>query len=195
MILSPSSVTKAACKNLNDFDQQNLPSLYYSLFSKEIDMEKVNTIPQIFEQKTPSMVVIAREIGNEKIIAMIELYIIALDQFLNFNKSMTQMSIHETAELIYRTYFQLTITDVLYVFKNARLGRYGEIIGLNGGKILTWFDQHFDQRCLAAAAESEKEHYKASFDQFDRTGLDRKISEMKTEIRDAMKKHTSKKSK
>ena len=119
MILSPSSVTKAACKNLNDFDQQNLPSLYYSLFSKEIDMEKVNTIPQIFEQKTPSMVVIAREIGNEKIIAMIELYIIALDQFLNFNKSMTQMSIHETAELIYRTYFQLTITDVLYVFKNA----------------------------------------------------------------------------
>lgn len=185
MILSPSSVTRAACKKPSEFDETKLPTLYYDLFAKEVEISKVNTVAKIFQNPTPALKIFAKSIGQEKVVAMLELHIIALDQFLDFNKSMTYASVHQTAELIYNTYFQLTITDVIFVFNQARMGKYGEIIGLNGTKILCWFDQHFDQRCMTAADESEKEHHNSTFDTFERSGQDQKVADFKTQIRQA----------
>jgi hypothetical protein len=189
MILSPYSVTKEACKEPSDFDETQLPTFYYDLFIMEIEIAKVNTVAKIFQHPTPALKVFANSIGQEKVIAMLELHIIALDQFLNFNKAMTQASVHQTAELIYNTYFQLTITDILYVFNNARLGKYGEIIGLNGSKILYWFDQHFDERFSAAASESMREHHNNTYDSFDRSGQSVKVSDLKQQIREENRKH------
>jgi len=191
MILSPYSVTRAACKKPSEFDETKLPTLYYDLFAKEVDIAKVNTVAKIFQNSTPALKVFAKSIGPEKVVAMLELHIIALDQYLDFNKSMTHASVHQTAEMIYNTYFQLTITDIIFVFNQARLGKYGEIIGLNGTKILCWFDQHFDERCITAASESEKEHHNATYDTFDRSGRDQKLSDVKSQIRQANREYSN----
>jgi len=170
-----------------------MPTLYSKMFSRELQIEKVNTIPQIFTNTTPSLSYFAAKQGKDKVVAMLALLIIDLDEYLNFNKRMSNAAIEQSAEFIYNTYFQITMTDVLFVFKQAKIGKYGAIFTLNGQIILSWFDQHFTDRCQAAAVESEKEHHNQVYDQYTRIRSTHKISEIKQEIRQAVKRHNSEK--
>jgi hypothetical protein len=63
-----------------------------------------------------------------------------------------------TAELIVEEFRNLTVSDVILIFRRAMLGQWGEFYGrLDGQMILGWFGKYFDERCEAAALLSEQE--------------------------------------
>jgi hypothetical protein len=181
-------MVKASFGDRGEVNSNTLPSLYFDLFSKKLGMDRINTIPQIFETKSLPLVTLAKTSGEEKIIAMLELFIWSLNKFLDYNRQMNSQNIRETAVYIYQTYRQLTIADILFVFRSARIGRYGEIIALNGQKIMTWFSLHFDERCRIAAEESMKEHHNLTLDRHSRSHASEKVSERVSQIREANRK-------
>ncbi len=181
-------MVKSTCSDRTEVNSGTLPSLYFDLFSNKLGMDKVNSIPQIFEKKSLPLITLAKTSGEEKIIAMLELFIWSLNNFLDYNRQMNAQNIRETATYIYQTYRQLTISDILFVFRSARIGRYGEIIALNGQKILTWFSRHFDERCQIAAEESMKEHHNMTVDSHSRSHATEKVSERVSQIREAQRK-------
>ena len=134
---------------------------------------KINDFPAILNSGLPSLVSIGKKFGDDFILAYIEGWIVNLREFVNVGKKMTDSQCQETAIYILDEYFNLSIADINLIFKNAKTGKYGPMYDhLDGQMILSWFDQHFNDRCIAAANISirEGDRFKgegttASFDQ------------------------------
>ena len=72
---------------------------------------------------------------------------------------MSMPQINQTAELILIEFPQLKIADLIYVIKQAMLGRFGKVYeSLDGMKILTWIEQVYAERCEAGEAASYNDH-------------------------------------
>lgn len=157
MISSPSLAVKQFVGR--EFPAERMPNLYFEMFNKELGMIAVNSIPDVFREKKPCLVELSKTIGKEKVIAMLQLFIVSIDNFLDLNKRMNQDNIAETASLVYTKYKQLTLTDIVFVFNQAKMGKYGPLkYSINGQQIMFWFDDHFEERCGCAARVSLSEH-------------------------------------
>lgn len=120
---------------------------------------RIESFAEILKSELPSLALIKRRFGEDFIQAYIEGWIINLREFVNVGKKMTDEQTQETAMLIVQEYYNLNISDINFIFKNAKLGRYGKIYDrLDGQLILEWFDKHFAQRCTEAANISMNEY-------------------------------------
>lgn len=118
----------------------------------------------------PSIISIKKNFGEDFVQAYIEGWIVNIREFINVGRKMTDEQTQETAMLIVDEYYNLNLADINYIFKNAKLGKYGKYYDrLDGQIILSWFEEHFNNRCKTAADESimEADRYKA--DPFQRT--------------------------
>lgn len=96
---------------------------------------------------------------------------------------MTDEQTQETAMLIVDEFFNLNLADINFIFKNAKLGRYGKYYDrLDGQIILSWFEEHFNNRCKLAADESIREADKYKDDPFQRTSYTGKIDNLFNQI-------------
>lgn len=162
------------------------------MFNKELGMIRVNSIPEIFKAKKPSLVQLSKNIGNEKVIAMLQLFIVSIDNFLDLSKRMKQDNIQETARLIYTKHYALTLTDIIFVFNQAKMGVYGELkYSINGQQIMYWFDRHFADRCDSAFNESYSEHLEKTADAFGRSSS--KMKNLKEIFKNDLMKNNSEK--
>lgn len=81
-----------------------------------------------------------------------------LAAFCNLANSIKPEQARTTAELILSEYPNLTIADINYVFKRAKMGQYGEFYSrLDGQMILKWLGEYFDERCCFFAERSINE--------------------------------------
>ena len=131
---------------------------------------KVDSIPEILKSDLPSLAQIKKRFDSDFVQAYIEGWIVNIREFINVGKKMTDEQTEETAMFIVDEYYNLNLADISYIFKNAKIGKYGKIYDrLDGQIILSWFEEHFSKRCSAAADASimEAENYKD--DPFQRT--------------------------
>lgn len=99
--------------------------------------------------------------------------------FFNVGKAMTDMQTYDTAMLIVETYPMLNVADINFVFKQAKLGRFGKLYDrLDGAIILDWFEQYLDRRCNAAAERSISEAHKHKFSADDRDRASKVVDRM-----------------
>ena len=132
----------------------------YSPVQALIKFENVKTLPDIFKAEGPSLAAMKRDHGSRFVISYVGVWIINIMDFLNLKNSMSAKQIRETSYLILDNYKHLKIADINWIFKNAKLGNYGEIYNrIDGVIILTWFKKHFEERCNTAEDESLREHY------------------------------------
>jgi hypothetical protein len=125
----------------------------------------------------PSIVSIKKNFGEDFIQAYIEGWIINVREFINVGKKMTDEQTQETAMLIVDEYYNLNLADINFIFKNAKLGKYGKYYDrLDGQIILSWFEEHLNNRCIAAADESIREADSFKSDSFERTSGTIKLS-------------------
>ncbi len=118
----------------------------------------------------PSIVGIKKNFGDDFVQAYIEGWIVNVREFINVGKKMTDEQTQETAMLIVDEYYNLNLADINFIFKNAKLGRYGKYYDrLDGQIILSWFEEHFSNRCKLAAEESVREADQFKDDPFQRT--------------------------
>ena len=168
MIVSPALAVQTYMKG-RDFQPLRMPALYVEMFNKELEMVKVTNIPAIFKENKPALAALSKKMGQDKILAMLEIFIIAINDFFDLNKTMNEYNIKETARLILSEYFSLTLTDIVYVFNQAKLGKYGSCkYSINGQQILEWFDRHFSERSEVAFKESLSQHMELTSQTSDR---------------------------
>jgi hypothetical protein len=140
---------------------------------------KINTVAEILKSDLPTVASIKKTYGEDFIQAYIEGWIVNLREFVNVGKKMTDEQTSETSILVVDEYYNLNLADINFIFKNAKIGNYGQIYGrLDGQIILTWFDDHFNKRCSVAADESIQESEKYKGDDFERTSKQIAIKEL-----------------
>ena len=126
----------------------------------------------------PSIATVKRKFGDDFIQAYIEGWVVNIREFINVGKKMTDEQTRETAILIVDEYYNMNLADINLIFKNAKLGKYGKYYDrLDGQIILSWFEQHFSERCKLAAEESIREAENYKDDPFQRTSTSVKMNE------------------
>lgn len=123
---------------------------------------QLRTVSECILSSAPTVGAVIRSHGIEMIRASVEGCIVSLCEFLNIPRAnMTESQIRQTAELSVDEYRNLTISDIMLIFRRAKLGQWGEIYGrIDGQMILGWFSEYFEERCEEAARLSQSEAHR-----------------------------------
>ena len=117
------------------------------------------------ENNTPSLAYLKNKINELTTITLIKLHLVELNDYLNLARGLTNAQIDLTAEMILDEFPLIKIADLIYIFKQAKMGKFGVLYeSLDGSKILSWFRQVWDERLDAAEYESEQSHERAKID-------------------------------
>ncbi len=128
------------------------------------DFAQVKHPLQCIDSGGDNLFALRRNFGNNKVLALIKLYLIELNELLNLKRSLTEAMIDAIADELIASFSMLNMADVHLVFRRAKTGYYGELYeSLNMPKVLSWFADYFEERCSAAAERSvnEAQQYKA----------------------------------
>ena len=137
----------------------HLPNVYTpNNISKFFPIKRIEDV-FLLPKEVHSIGALSKQIGNDEVMAYIELMIFDFIKFVNPVRSMTSIQIRQTAELIIDVHYLLKIPEVAFIFKLAKTSYFGAIFeGIDGMKILSWFDKYFQERLDSAELFSEKEH-------------------------------------
>lgn len=135
----------------------------YTPMALQLSCKGITTPLQAACSGNSSICVLARQYGQEKVEALIQMYLIELNELLNLKRPLTEHMIDVIAADIVEDYRNLNMADVHLVFSRARKGYYGELYeSINTAKVLSWFRDYFNERCEAAeeASIAESESHK-----------------------------------
>jgi hypothetical protein len=111
------------------------------------------------ENNTPSLGYLKNKVNETLAISLIKAHLLELSDYLNLTRGMTGAQIDITAEMILDEFPLIKIADMIYIFKQAKMGKFGALFeGLDGAKILSWFRQVFEERLNAGEYVSDREH-------------------------------------
>lgn len=132
--------------------QTSLPAslLAYSPSQLNSTYKGVTTVKQAIETKAPSFGSLVREgkATKKQIESLIMAHLVVLDACLKQKDGLTAEDIELIAEEVVERYPNLTFADVHVIFRDARLGKYGELYNrLSSAIVAKWFGSYFDQRC------------------------------------------------
>lgn len=97
-----------------------------------------------------------RENGADFTEGVLQGWILYLNEMLNLKRPMTEEQIELSTDLIFEEYGSLKFTDLSLLFKKIISGKFGGFYeSLSIDKLLTFFQDYFDQR-LEANAENSK---------------------------------------
>ena len=126
----------------------------------------ITTVKQALEQSTSSLAVIKRNVGVTRTEALIKVYLVRMNDLLDLKKPLSEDAINEIANILTTEYYNLNMTDVVFVIQQAIKGKYGEMFeSLNIPKVIKWFEIYFNERCNTAEQMSyeESHKYKSTF--------------------------------
>ena len=160
-----------------------------SLRKVKRDVTKINSNEQSIELRndTPSLVLIKKEIGEEKLIALLQLLIIDVIEFFNVKETMKDEHIEQTAMWILQDFKDIHLNELMFVFEQAKKGRYGEMYNLiNGTKIYNWFENYWEYRL----EYFENKHIATSGDRdpYERSSSTEEIAKIERQIKLGRKK-------
>lgn len=95
--------------------------------------------------------------------ALIKILFIKFNSFISVKNSLNDEHVDFIANTIVCNYKWLTIADLCYILKQAKMGKYGNLYErLSPMQIFHWIDDHFENRCNYAEQKSimESEKYK-----------------------------------
>ena len=112
------------------------------------EFRSVNTLVKAVDTKVEAMSVQKKNFGEDTILAMIELHLVALNQSINVHEKLTPMQMTEISLEIVENYYFMSFVEIALVFKRAKSGHYGKIsYSLNMPDVLTWFSKYAEERC------------------------------------------------
>lgn len=137
------------------------------------ELSRVRTIREAIAFKTPSLGLLIRSFDKSIVEDYIKLWIVGLNESINLTRPLKEHQIDECAFFIVNDHKMLTIADIKVVFTNAKKGAYGELYeSLSIDKILSWFNDYFEERCSIFASRSVREsEEKKVLGKESRTGL------------------------
>lgn len=122
-------------------------------------LRSVSTVGKALEAKSISLGRLKKIHGEEKLEALIKVYLIDLNESLNLKRSLTERQIDDCAFEIVDQYPNLTVADLYLIMRRAKTGYYGTFYeSINMAKIMTWFSDYFSERCSEAARLNYEKH-------------------------------------
>lgn len=95
--------------------------------------------------------------------AVLKIMFIRFSNFVNVKNPLTEEHIDFLADTIVSNYKWLTIADLCFILKQAKMGKYGNLYErLSPMQVFHWIDEHFENRCNVAEQKSiaESKRYK-----------------------------------
>lgn len=131
----------------------------YSIKGLKENFGHIKRVEQSIISNAPSLGVLVRGLGVNKIETYIKFWIINLQQSLGLKRGLSENQIDETAFLIVNSYRSMKVTDIQIIFNDAKLGKYGEFFeSLTMGKILLWFREYEEERVMAHALKNRRDN-------------------------------------
>ena len=114
---------------------------------------------QALDTPSESLISLKCRFGSEKAEALLKLQLVYLNEMLNLKRPLGEAQIDEIAAEVVAALPHLTVVDVHVIMHRAMRGHYGEFYeSLTMPKVLRWFSDYFDERCLTAAERSRDAH-------------------------------------
>ena len=112
----------------------------------------------------PKLATLAKQHGDT-LEVVLKLNIAALDKALKNKDGLTPDEIELIAdEVLTKWGYLLTFADIAVIFRNAKLGRYGETYQqLTAAKVVRWFDEYADER-MNRAYEMNRERDRMAYE-------------------------------
>ena len=101
----------------------------------------------IINSKAPKFWQLEKTHGKEFTLDFLVLWIVDLNEYLNYQKPMTENQIKQTAILLFEKLKNMNIADLTFVWNEIKSGKYEFYGTLDGAKIIKIIDDYFNQRC------------------------------------------------
>jgi len=138
--------------------QMNLPEkreLFLKEFNPSVCLRKfrqADTPALALQCEAPTLAQIRKEHSEDFLMAYIAVWIVNLNDFVNFTRKMSPEQIEETAIFIYQDFYYLNLADINLIFRKIKKGEFGQMFAeIDGVKILSWFAKYASERASAAA--------------------------------------------
>ena len=119
----------------------------------------VRSVAQALDTPSASLATLRCTFGVEKAEALLKLQLVYLNEMLNLKRPLGEAQIDEIATEVLASQPHLTMVDVHVIMRRAMRGHYGEFYeSLSMPKVLRWFSDYFEERCLTAAERSRDAH-------------------------------------
>lgn len=123
------------------------------------DLKKIKSVPQCLQSNTPALSELKKREGEDKVLTLLEIWIVDINKFLNMNNKMAPVQIKQTALMLLQDFYYFRIADINYLFTQAKKGKYGELYGsIDGSKIYKWFERHDKERAAESYLANLQEH-------------------------------------
>lgn len=131
---------------------------------KFYDSLQVATVDDVLKSQSPALVTMKAELGEQKMLAILTLFITDVVKFFNVGKGMNPEQIVQTAKMVAKDYYFLKPEDFKLCFDNAKRGKYGTIYDrMDGVIIFGWLDNYVNGRMNHAEQRSEEKHNEGRF--------------------------------
>lgn len=128
------------------------PEQYYVALRPKTIEDAVNSI-------TPSLAVFKKETNEISLLAILTILFNDVIDFFSVGKSMGQVQLVSTIQLVIEDFYYLNIEDFKLCFNNAKRGLYGKIYDrVDGNIIYGWISRYAEDR--ANVCESIDDRYK-----------------------------------
>ena len=158
---TPDKLSKTT-QTISKVSQIDLASLTPQVVNKRIrGLANVDLYELTYASTTPTMATLRRKEGFDKVAALIELYLMHLDEVLNLSRRLSRVATEAIAEDVYMIGFTLSIDELQRFFNELRQGKYGAIYqGLNSEVVCNGLRKYLNERQSYFAQKSEGESNK-----------------------------------
>lgn len=107
----------------------------------------IKTTEQAIKEDQNGIAFYSKHLGEDTILAVIELHLLALNQSVNVGQPLTKYQIKEIAIEILSVFYYLSMVEICFILRKAKRGEFGQLYGaLNIVAILDWFNQYANER-------------------------------------------------
>lgn len=120
---------------------------------------QVISFDDVIKAESPSLAKMKKEYGDIHTKAILTIIIVDVIKFFNVGKSMSDVQVGQTIELIQQEYWMLKPEDFKLCFNNAKKGMYGQVYDrIDGQVIMSWLQQHIAKRFEFSEQQSMQKH-------------------------------------
>lgn len=168
-------VVKSTATGLTKFKN---PVDFFVEFSPSKCLAKmdVNNVSMAIKAEVPSLAQIKKAYGAEVVQSYIKLWLIDINEYMDFKRPMSELQIEQCAILIYNDNPFLNIADFHVFFTRLKKGQYGTLYeSLNGAKLISLLEQYVKERMQCCYDETLQNHENLKYKDEKQYSLEAKI--------------------
>ena len=132
----------------------------YDRTINKYNFKAIRTINEAMKNESPSLVVMQKK-DKDMADNIMKLMLAKTARSFNITRNIEPGQIIELVETLNSEYYYLKLSEVFYILKQAKLGKFGKTYErLDEPTILSWFNTYVEERFEISEQESLKKHEK-----------------------------------